>query len=137
MVIIVLAIIVLSFFTKYLHNYLHAFVRLSDTAFVIFLFVWLYRMFSSKQLGIRNPNNYKIIPKFNWKRFKLYEILVHSFFVVCCLFFTLNDIAFNYLIPNEIAGYFIWLSLGIMLGFILCQYEINRVLNKKNSPPTG
>ena len=66
-----------------------------------------------------------------WNRVKLYATLIYIFCIINFIFFTWNKFAKKPLIPIEISGYFFWLSLGLMLGFILCQYETGRVLDKE------
>lgn len=44
--------------------------------------------------------------------------------------FILNRDFLHYLIPNEIAAYLFWLSLGLYLGFQLYKYEMKRLMKQ-------
>ena len=61
-----------------------------------------------------------------WKRYKRIEWLIYIFCVVNFIFCNWNNFNTRPVIPKEIGGYFFWLSLGLMLGFSICQYETNR-----------
>jgi hypothetical protein len=67
-----------------------------------------------------------------WKRLNIYEGIVAMNFIVNLIFYILNRDLLKYVIPKEISGYFFWLSLGLLLGFKLCKYEVKRVLIKNN-----
>jgi hypothetical protein len=65
-----------------------------------------------------------------WSRFNLYEGTVIIFFIFNIVFYNLNEDYLHY-IPNQVAGYMFWLSLGLWLGFELSKYEFKRVITKK------
>jgi cadmium resistance protein CadD (predicted permease) len=65
-----------------------------------------------------------------WKRLNIYEGMVYLSFICIMLLCIVNQEFLNYIVPKDIAGYLFWLSLGLLLGFQLCKYEMKRVWKK-------
>ena len=65
-----------------------------------------------------------------WKRFNFYEKGLAIFLIFNIIFYVVNEDFLKYIIPKDISGYLFWISLGLYLGFRLCQYEYKRVWNE-------
>lgn len=66
--------------------------------------------------------------KNHWKRFINYERVLFSFWIISFLVSLVNERLLNSIVPNEVAAYIFWLSLGLYLGFILCKHEYHHAL---------
>lgn len=65
-----------------------------------------------------------------WKRFSYFDKGIAIFFMINLFLDIINKKALNSAIPDEIACYLFWFSLGLFLGFKLCKYEYSRTLKK-------
>ena len=65
-----------------------------------------------------------------WQKFKIYNRIITLFFMFNVIFYIINRDFLKYIVPEDIAGYMFWLSLGLYLGFQLCTYEFKRLWNK-------
>lgn len=59
-----------------------------------------------------------------WLLIGLYGKIISVFFMVNVFLDVINEKLLHYWIPVEIVAYLFWLSLGLFLGFQLCQYLV-------------
>ena len=71
-----------------------------------------------------------------WNRINLYHKIFLFFFLFCLLITFFNEVFLKTMIPKEILGYLVFLSLGNYIGFHLCLSEFKRIkkLNAKGCP---
>lgn len=67
-----------------------------------------------------------------WKRIVIYENLLYVFLAICFIILIIDKFILINIIPQKIIECFFWLSLGMMLGFRLCQYTTSKILNKNS-----
>jgi len=66
--------------------------------------------------------------KYSWRRLTYYNIGLIVFFGFCMILYTVNQNLTTPILSQEIIGYFFWLSLGLILGFMICKHEMERVI---------
>jgi hypothetical protein len=118
----VVSLAVHEFFIYYFKSNFHFFlVGLIADIFSVGIF-----LLSEVMKHIKKPDP---TPNNIWKRFNACQTGVISFFQFSSIFLLAiacfkKSLAF---VPIEIAGYIFWLSLGLLLGFLLCGYELRDI----------
>lgn len=67
----------------------------------------------------------------NWNIFKICEVAITIFLAINLPFYVYNNNLIVSIIPVEFAGYLVWLSLGLYLGFQICKGAYRKSLKRK------
>jgi len=65
------------------------------------------------------------------KNLNIYEIIIWIYLLLNIFFYPINKDELNYLVSKEVSIYSYWLSVGLIIGFKLCRYELMKILKKR------
>jgi len=68
------------------------------------------------------------------KRLILFHRITLLFFIFSFGLYFVNDALLKKKIPTDLIGYLVFLSLGLYVGFHVCQDEVKRMANGKGNP---